>query len=106
MIAVNQSRVVAVMALAFLLAARAADADQLQFKIAVSGGTSYASLAEVRLTDAQNHQVFRGYTDRYGRINVPVPPGKYRAVVNASGQTKTKTIELTGAAKLRVVTLE
>jgi len=105
-IAVNRSRLAAILALASLLGARAADADQLQFRIAVSGGASYASLAEVRLTDAQNHQVFRGYTDRYGRINVPVPPGKYRAVVNASGQTKTKTIELTGAAKLRVITVE
>ena len=102
----NRSRLAAVVALALLLAARVADADQLQFRIAVSGGDTYASLAEVRLTDAQNHQVFRGYTDRYGRINVPIPPGKYRAAVNASGQTKTKTIDLTGAAKLRVITLE
>jgi len=105
-IAVNRSRLATVMALAFLLGARAADADQLQFRIAVSGGVTYASLAEVRVTDAQNHQVFRGYTDRYGRINVPIPPGKYRAAVNASGQTKTKPIDLTGGAKLRVITLE
>jgi hypothetical protein len=102
----HRSRLAAVVALAFGLGARAADADQLQFKIAVSGGESYASLAEVRLTDAQNHQVFRGYTDRYGRIHVPVPPGKYRVVVNASGQTRTKMIDLTGAAKLRIIMLE
>jgi len=105
-IAMKRSLLAAVMTLAFLLVARAADADQLQFRIAVSGGDTYASLAEVRLTDAQNHQVFRGYTDRYGRINVPIPPGKYRAAVNASGQTKTKPIDLTGGAKLRVITLE
>jgi hypothetical protein len=104
--AMRPSRIAAALALAVVLSARAAGADQLQFRIAVSGGESYASLAEVRLTDAQNHQVFRGYTDRFGRINVPVPPGKYRAIVNASGQTKTRAIELTGVAKLRVVTLE
>jgi len=94
------------MALGFAFGARAAAADQLQFRVAVSGGDSYASLAEVRLTDAQDHQVFHGYTDRFGRINVPLPPGKYRAVVSVSGQKKTKTIDFTGGAKLRVVTLE
>jgi hypothetical protein len=91
---------------ALALIADAAEADQLQFKIAVGGDNSYASFAEVRLLTEQNQQVFRGYTDRYGRINVPIGPGRYRAVVVISGQTKTKIVVLTGASRLRLVTLE
>jgi hypothetical protein len=90
----------------FLLAASAAGADQLQFKIDVGGGTSYAAFAQVRVLNDENRQVFGGYADRYGRVNVPIPPGRYRAVVVTHGQTKMKSIELTGARGLRLVTLD
>jgi len=106
MIAMGRFLFAATVALVFVLGASAARADQLQFKIAVSGGASYASFAEVQLIDAQHRQAFRGYTDRFGRINVPLSPGKYQAVVITSGQKKTKMVELTGASKLRLVMLE
>jgi len=88
------------------LVARAAGADPLQFRIAVGGQTSYASFAQIRLLNAENRPIFEGYTDRYGRVNVPIAPGRYRAVVITSGQTRTKVIDLTGAKGLRLVTLE
>jgi hypothetical protein len=91
---------------AVVLVGYVAEADQLQFRIAIEGGNSYASFAKVRLLDAQDQQVFRGYTDRYGRTAVSIRPGRYRAIVVTSGRTRAKMIELTGASRLRLVTLE
>ena len=89
-----------------ILVPAGAGADPLQFKIAVSDGTSYASFAEVKLLNTQNQQVFRGSTDRYGRINAAIPAGQYRAIVVTSGESKEKMIRLRGTKKLQVVTLD
>lgn len=85
--------------------ANVAEADQLQFKIQVDGGTTYASFANVRLLDAQNLEKFRGDADRYGRIETNIAPGNYRAIVVVRGQTKTTNVSLTGGSNLRAVTL-
>lgn len=89
-----------------ILVPAGAGADVLQFKIAVGGGTSYASFAEVRLMNTQDRQVFRGFTDRYGRINAAIPAGQYRAIVVTSGESKERMIQLRGTKKLQVVTLD
>lgn len=89
-----------------ILVPAGAGADPLQFKIAVGGGTSYASFAEVRLMNTRDRQVFRGFTDRYGRINAAIPAGQYRAIVVTSGESKERMIRLRGAKTLQVVTLE
>jgi hypothetical protein len=82
-----------------------AGADQLQFRIQINSGMTYASFANVRLLNAQNVEQFRGDADRYGRIEANVAPGDYRALVVVRGQTKSKSVRLTGTSNLQVVTL-
>jgi hypothetical protein len=56
--------------------------------------------------NTQNQQVFRGYTDRYGRVNAAIRAGQYRAIVVTSGESKERMIRLRGTKTLQVVTLE
>jgi hypothetical protein len=94
-----------VFAAALVFFANVADADQLQFKIRISDGTTYASFANVRLIDGKNVEQFRGDTDRYGRIEANIAQGNYRAVVVVRGQTKATSVNLRGGRNLQVVTL-
>lgn len=103
---IGRMRILMLLVAGVILMPDGAGADFLQFKIVVGDGTSYASFAEVRLLNTQNQQVFRGYADRYGRVNAAVSAGRYRAIVGKSGETKEKVIQLRGSKTLQVITLD
>ena len=80
-------------------------ADKLQFT--TSPGAAYAAYVEVHVTDASNHEVFHGFADRFGRINISLPPGTYRVAAKTQLNPNLKaTIQITGAQGLRPIGLQ
>lgn len=78
-------------------------ADDMQFTFGT--GAAYAAYTEVRVFDSANREVFKGTTDRYGRISISLVAGSYRAVVKtATGELNTH-VQITGAAHLRAISL-
>lgn len=62
--------------------------DDFQLVDRASGG--WLSYAEVFTEDQR-----LGYTDKYGRIRIDLPPGRYRARVRVNGQSYPFSFEIT-----------
>ena len=92
-------------AVALMFAANVALADQFQFSIGSGSSGAYASYAGVRILTSDNKEVFKGFTDRFGRVSIAVPPGQYQAVVVMQGKEMKTPLRLTGASGLRPIAL-
>ena len=93
------------LALATILIADVALADQFQFSIGSGSNGTYASYASVRILTSDNREVFKGFADRFGRVAIAVPPGQYQAVVVTQGREMRAPVRLTGANGLKPITL-
>jgi hypothetical protein len=92
------SRVLLVLLLAGLLVicfGNTASADPFQFVHATTG--AFIAYAPVYMNKA-----FYGYTDMYGRINISVAHGKYNCLIIFLGRKLSKSLIITGSAKLNV----
>ena len=93
------------LALAIMLTANVALADQFQFSIGSGSTGTYAAYASVRIITSDNREVFKGFADRFGRVSIGVPPGQYQAVVVMQGREMRAPLRLTGASGLKPITL-
>jgi len=89
--------ILAGVALAALFASPAARADY--FQIFDAEGRNFVASARV---DIEGRSV---YTDRYGRIQVTLPPGLHQARVVVGGTTRSVTLQVDGGDKLKTLRL-
>lgn len=86
--------------------AAAAHADPVQFVIQQQDGQRYyAAIVPVMVLQGNRWTRF-GYTDRFGRINLNLPPGRYEFAVQARDRDFRINLQLTGASGLRGVLLQ
>lgn len=96
--------VISLLVLSFLLVPCVVSADQFQFLYRCNG-SCYVSYAEVQLFNVYNQLIFKGHTDKYGRITVNLGNGSYRGYIWFAARQKWVKITLTinGQKKIKVI---
>lgn len=89
-----------ILALGVWLSAPAGTALADDFQLVDEGSGGLISYAEVTLEGRR-----LGYTDKYGRIRVDLPPGRYRAGVRVNGDVFPFSFEISGGQIRRRMTI-
>ncbi|HET7065486.1 MAG TPA: hypothetical protein VFI49_14535 [Rudaea sp.] len=80
-------------------------ADQLQFTVGIGG--AFAAYSEVHVTDKGNREVFRGFTDRLGRVSIAMPAGTYQVTLKTrQNQVFHSPVQINGASNVRTIALQ
>lgn len=88
------------------LLAPAVGRDPFQLVQHSGAETFYVGYSPVTVLDAQGHTVLQGSTDKYGRIRIDVPKGRYRAEVMYRDQRWTLAVTVDGSQQLKTLTLQ
>lgn len=81
-------------------------ADQFEILHKSENETYPFAHTSMQVFDSNNEMVFKGFTDKYGRITIPLPNGKYYGTIfYKGGETKIDLI-IDGIRELKVVCIE
>jgi hypothetical protein len=80
-------------------------ADQFQVFIGPMNESVYAAVSSIRVLDARGREVYKGYTDRYGRITVQLANGEYTAELKYRDKTRKTKLTIDGGKALKRVHL-
>ena len=56
-------------------------ADSFQFYYKTTSSSVYAAYQSIKLYNTGNKLVFSGFTDKFGRIAIKLPPGNYSCII-------------------------
>lgn len=77
--------------------------DPFQLVYRTGPDVFYVAYSRVTVLGAHGDTVFAGTTDRYGRIQIGLPTGTYRAEVSYRGNRRAFQIAINGTRELRIV---
>lgn len=80
-------------------------ADQFHITRTTSAGTADVGYATVKIMEGKK-TLFSGKTDKYGRITIKLPNGKYEAAVTRGGEKIKVALAINGKKRMKEVNIK